>query len=799
MTPTTEKPSVSATPTRSRERPAGILKRLMLGRAMASHRLEHTLLPKTLALPVFSSDPMSSVAYATEEILLVLLLAGAASQHLVMPIAVAIAALMAIVVTSYRQTVHAYPGGGGAYLVSKDNLGVNAGLVAAAALLTDYVLTVAVSATAGVVAVTSALPSLADDKVALALSFVGLIMLANLRGVKEAGILFAAPTYLFIVTVFAMIAVGLFRCASGCPVAPEEEPLGTLAAQAGPVGLFVILHAFSSGSTALTGVEAISDGVPAFRRPQARNAATTLAVMGAIAITMFLGISFLATHIDGITVSEERSVVAQIAHAVFGGGLGFYLVQTFTAGILILAANTAFQDFPRLASILARDRFVPRQFMNRGDRLVFSNGVVGLALLAAGLIYVFDASLTRLIQLYVVGVFTSFTLSQSGMVRHWLKERSKGPEAARGWKRSIGVNAVGAFTTGVVLVVITTTKFLHGAWLVIAAIPVIVLVFRSIRRHYDSVWHQLRQGIVVPGEEGANHVVMVVSELSPATAEAIGYVRALRPTSFRAVTPSLGGARTGIEGMWHEVCRGGPDLEPIDVGEGGVLEAVRAYIRDIPRGERDFVTVVIPEMVRERLPIYLVRRRQAVRLKAGLLRERNVVVADVPVIVDERGEPIGVDARPLIPERVVALVLVSAVHDASIRAVNYARSLGATETRAIYFHLDTEAAMRMQEEWSERRVPIPLDIVEAPFRDLSGPMLEEVRRYSSRRDTICVAVIPEFVVRRWRHFLLHNQNALFVKRLLLYEPRVVLSSVPFVLEHQRHRGVLAGSRSGTER
>jgi len=759
----------------------GLLKRILVGRPMASHQIEHTLLPKVLALPVFSSDALSSVAYATEEILRVMLGATAAAlaYRNVMPIAIAIATLMLIVVVSYRQTVRAYPNGGGAYIVSKENLGTLPGLVAAGALLIDYVLTVSVSVVAGVFALTSAATELLSFRIELAIGFVLLITLANLRGVRESGTLFAFPTYAFIVSIITMIGVGLFRCIGGClsaePIAPAE-----LARVAGPIGLFVILRAFSSGSTALTGVEAISNGVPAFRRPQSKNAADTLALMGTIAITMFLGISFLASRMH-VTVSDERSVVAQIAHAVFGGGLFFYIVQIFTTAILVLAANTSYQDFPRLSAILARDRFLPRQFANRGDRLVFSNGVVVLTALACLLIVVFDADLTRLIQLYVVGVFTSFTLSQTGMVRHWLKEKRKGPIAGRGWRRSILINGVGATATAVVLCVVTYTKFTHGAWIVIAAMPFIVMMFLSIHRHYEAVLQELRRGRVRAGEVGVNHLVLLVRDLDVATAEALGAIRSIRPTEWRVVYPSNVGISAELRDRWRDFSMGAPDLEPLAVPDGDLLAAVRRYVRRVDRRPNDFVNVFVPEVVREGLAAYLIRRRALVRLKAGLLREPNIVVTDVPVFVED-GRLAGVDGRPLIPTRTVALVFVAGVHDGTIRALNYAASLEASETRAVYFDLDPEASQRMQEEWGVRGCQIPLDIVEAPFRDLTGPILDEVRRYTSRPDTLVIVVLPEVVVRKWRHWPLHNQAALFVKRLLLYEPRVILSSAPFALE-----------------
>ena len=475
-----------------------IVKRVLFGRPLASDEAGHQLLPKSLALPVFSSDALSSVAYATEEITIVLIAAGIAALSFVTPISIAIGALLLIVVVSYRQTVRAYPSGGGAYIVSRENLGEMPGLVAGAALMVDYVLTVSVSVVAGVAAISSAVPSVGDHRVLLSIAFVIFITLMNLRGVRESGILFAVPTYAFIVCIYVMLVAGFVTCLGGCPSAARHDaPIETTMTN---VSLFLLLKAFSSGSTALTGVEAISNGVPAFRRPQARNAAQTLAIMDVISVTMFLGISYFARAFEVVPVTEAmvdhgveyKTVVAQIAQTIFGQGAFFYIIQTVTAMILILAANTAYQDFPRLASILARDRYMPRQFMNRGDRLVFSNGIVALAVLASILIWVFDAQVTRLIQLYVLGVFTSFTLSQTGMVRHWLKDRGAN------WRRSAIVNGVGAVATALVLIVVTSTKLLHGAYIVVIAIPVIVLGFKSINRHYGSVAAQLRRSAERP-------------------------------------------------------------------------------------------------------------------------------------------------------------------------------------------------------------------------------------------------------------------------------------------------------------
>ena len=766
-----------ATPSRSS---GGVFKRVLVGRAVASSGLEHTLLPKVLALPVFSSDALSSVAYATEEILLVLLGVSATAAHLAMPVTIAVSTLMVIVILSYRETVKAYPNGGGAYIVSKENLGEMPGLIAASALLVDYMLTVVVSTVAGVVAITTAVPSLSQHRVALSIMFVLLITLANLRGVRESGTIFAIPTYGFILCVFVMAVVGLVKCVGGCPPADHIQSIPGLAATAGTVSLWYLLRAFSSGSTALTGVEAISNGVPAFRRPQAHNAAQTLALMGAISITMFLSISWLATHIPNITVSEQRSVLGQIAHTVFGGGAGFYIMQAFTAAILILAANTAFQDFPRLSSILARDRYMPRQFMNRGDRLVFSNGVIGLGLAACLVIYAFDANLTKLIQMYVVGVFTSFTLSQTGMVRHWRAESRKGTEAARGWRRSLVINVIGAVTTGVVLVVVTLTKFSHGAWLSILVMIAIIPVLRSIHRHYTSVAAQLRRGASTPGVVGENHVVLLVRDLDPAAAEAMGYIRSFRPAHLHIVyPPEVAGVPADLPERWGAFAGEASPLRALDGKD--LLDATRTYVRGIDRGPNDFITVVVPEVVRESLFAYLLRSRELIRLKSGLLREPNVVVTDVPIPVRD-GAMVGVEAKPLIPRRTITLVFIASVNDVTIRAVNYASSLGAAETHAIYFDLDPEAAHKLELKWFDSGMGVPLDIVEAPFRDLTRPMLDEVRRFTAREDTLVNVIIPEFIVHKWRHLFLHNQNALFIKRLFLVEPRAVLTSVPFVLE-----------------
>ena len=766
--------------TTSHAPPTSIIKRFFVGRAFTSQQLEHTLLPKVLALPVFASDALSSVAYATGEILIALTLVTSRPQSYVMQIAIAIALLMAIVVSSYRQTVRAYPGGGGAYIVSKDNLGTLPGLVAAAALLFDYMMTVVVSIVAGVFAIGSAFGWANEHRVLLSMLFVLLVTFANLRGARESGTVFAIPTYGFVASILLLVVLGLARCLGGCPpVGVSSELIPDAATTAAAVGLFAILKAFSQGATALTGVEAISNGVPAFKRPQARNAAATLAIMGTIAVTMFLGISWLATHMYGVVASEQRSVVAQIAIGIFGNSsLGFFVVQFFTAAILILAANTAYQDFPRLASILARDRFMPSQFVNRGDRLVFSNGVIVLGLLSCAMIYAFHADLNTLIHFYVVGVFTSFTLSQTGMVRHWLAEGRKGAGAMRGWRRSIVINIIGAITTAVVLVVVVISKFADGAWLSILIIGLLVPGFYSIHRHYAWVRAQTRRGAERPGELEANHVVLLVRDIDAATAEALGYVRSFRPASLHAVTPGASVPMALAERWPSFAGTGAAELEP--VGAGNLTSAVRAYVRRLHPGPHDVVTIMVPEIVDQGLVRYLVGKNELVRLKAGLLGEPRVVVTDVPVVEDPaRHADV---SKPLVPQKAVTLVFVSSVNDVTVRAINYARTLDATITRAIYFDVDPEQAHHLEEAWFNLGLEVPLDIVEAPFRDLTRPMLNEVRRFSMHPNAVVNVLVPEVIVSHWWQLPLHNQSALFIKRLFLYEDRVLLTSVPFLLE-----------------
>jgi amino acid transporter len=742
-------------------------KRLLIGRPRATREIDDTLLSKTLALPIFSSDPISSVAYASEAAMAVLVAVSLSSLHLVFPISLAVAALLAIVVVSYSQGVRAYASSGGSYVFARENLGTLPALVAGAALLTDYVLTVAVSVAAGVFALTSAVPGLASHQLALALACVAILTVGNLRGVRESGLLFAFPTYGFIVMLYLTLGIGVAKCTVGsCPVAEVPHPI---AAGTGTITLFALLKAFSSGAAALTGVESISNGVTAFRRPQAQNAARTLYVMGAIAITLFVATSWLAVQMHA-RPSETTSVLSQIARGAFPAGspgsAAYYLVQAFTLAILVLAANTSYQGFPRLAALLSHDRFLPSQFVNLGDRLAYSNGILVLAGLATGLLVAFRANVNSLIHLYVIGVFTAFTLAQAGMVRHWFRFREQG------WRWRAAVNALGATTTLVVTVVVVSTKFLDGAWMVTIAIPVLILAFYGVRRHYRAVGRRLRAKAraVLASREVENNVVLYVERLDAATREALWYAQSISKSSFRAIHVPFPGSDPGIGPRFFHWTDGNPRLEILP-SDGEPLDAVLEELWAVPQGESRFVTVVVPELFAKPSLLSAVLHRPTFSLKRGLLREPGVAVTDVPKLGGDDG----------LPQRAEVVVPVSELNAASLRALQYARSLGLRDTRAIYFadeHDDEAEAMRR--DWRQFPTGIPLEVVDAPFRDIGNPLLSYLRGITADPEAVAVVVMPEVVVRGTDR-LLHNQRALYLKRLLLFEPRVILTSVPFQL------------------
>jgi len=670
------------------------VKRLLLGRAMRSDRLGETLLPKRIALPVFASDALSSVAYAPDQLFLTLGVAGLAAYTYSWKIALVVAVVMLVVVTSYRQNVHAYPSGGGDYEVVTVNLGRRPGLAVASALLVDYSLTVSVSVSAAAQYAASTVGFLQGHQVITAVALVTVLTAANLRGVREAGGLFASGTYAFIIVIFGMVAWGFTRwLRDDLPAVASArfELLAEPGYEEGLVGLaggLLLLRAFSSGCAALTGVESISNGVPAFQKPKSRNAATTLLLLGVIAISMMVSITILVQaaglryandlqaqlRLDGErgdllgngalrfpdgTIYVQDPVIGQLAKAVFDNlPLMAAVVTTVTGIVLMLAANTAFNGFPVLASILAQDRFLPRQMHTRGDRLAYSNGIVILALAAVTLIVSFDAELSRLIQLYIVGVFVSFTLSQTGMVRHWtrLLRDETDPAARARFRRIRVINSIGLLMTGLVLVVVVATKFLLGAWIAIAAMLVLYAMMKGIRRHYDRVSAEL--------------------------------------------------------------------------------------------------------------------------------------------VVDE-------DEDMTLPSRTHAIVLVSKIHKPTLRAVSYARAMRPTTLEAVTVNVDTDETRVLQAEWDRRGIPVPLKVLDSPFREVTDPVIDYVRgiRRSSPRDLVTV-LIPEYVVGHWWEHLLHNQSALRLKGRLLFSPGVMVTSVPWQLKssvglEDRPEGIAPGaSRRG---
>ena len=669
---------------------AAEIKRLIIGRALRTEQASHERLSKKTALAVFSSDALSSTAYATEEILLVLAVAAVYGQagafRYVVPISIGIGVLLVIVATSYRQTIHAYPSGGGAYIVAKENLGTNAGLVAGASLLVDYVLTVAVSIAAGVAAITSMMQGtryawLDQHRVLLCLIFISFIAIANLRGVRESGALFAAPTYAFLISFLFMIAYGLYSYYTYGGVAPVPGPEEIKTAEGyslQPLTLFLILGAFSNGCAALTGIEAISNGVPAFKKPEARNAATTLVIMAALLTVMFLGTSVLA-YLYGVHPHASETVISQFARIMFSGPMAwfYYVVQIATALILVLAANTSFADFPRLGSLLARDRFLPRQFATRGDKLVFSNGIVILAIFASVLVIAFGGDTSRLIPLYAVGVFLSFTLSQSGMVRHWLKVRAQSPkrngksrkrpeddihftqstvdreplpdaelEASdqRGstfitdevtdsthWKKSMVINAVGAVATCIVLCVFIATKFIHGAWIVVVVIPLLVFMFRAIHKHYVGVAKQLSTEGLEELRPIKHTVIVPISGIHRGVVAALQYAKAIAPEHVEAVFVDFDEEATAkLREKWE---RWGAGVKLV-VLPSPYRELTRPLLRYIARLERknsnDVVTVLLPEFVPAKWWQHLLHNQSSLMLKGALLFKKGVIVISVP-------------------------------------------------------------------------------------------------------------------------------------------------------------------------
>ncbi len=609
----------------------------LFGRPLPTADAGHQTIGKTVGLAVFASDALSSTAYATQEILIVLAAAGVAAFAYAFPISIAIVILLAIVAISYRQTIHAYPDGGGAYVVARDNLGPLAAQVAGAALLSDYVLTVSVSVSSGAAQLASAFPLLYENRVALAVVLVFFVMLVNLRGVKEAGTVFAVPTYFFLSVMVLMLGTAFFRLAIGRLGVVQNPPpidVGETAA----LGLFVILHAFSNGTTALTGVEAISNGVTAFKEPRGRNAALTLTWMAVILATLFLGITYLAGRIGAIP-SEEETVISQLARTAFGTrGAPYLAVMASTTLILVMAANTAFSGFPRLSALQAGDGFLPRQLTYRGSRLVFSRGIVVLAIASALLIVAFQASVTRLIPLYAIGVFLSFTLSQAGMTLRWRRMGRSLERPPRGWRWKMALNGLGAVLTALVTMAFAVTKFREGAWVVLLVLPAFVLVFLAIRAHYRETAEQLSlKHYGAPPQSGRHRVILPISNVHRGTLEALRYARALSP-DVTAVHVSLDSAEAErLRAKW-DLWGDGVRLVVLDSPYRLLLEPLLDYITSIAdeRQPNETITIVVPQFVPRRSWQNLLHAQTALFLRMALLFRRGIVITNVPYQLAER-------------------------------------------------------------------------------------------------------------------------------------------------------------------
>ena len=770
------------------------MKRVLVGRPLETERLVHERLGKPTALAVFASDNLSSSAYATEEILRVLMYAGLGSIAFarVVPTTIALLAVLAVLLFSYRQTIRAYPQAGGAYLVTRDNFGLLPAQVAGVALLTDYILTVSVSVAAGTAALTSIYEPLFPWRVPICLGFVAIITMGNLRGVRESGRLFALPTYFFLAMMAVLLGTAFFKMFSGSlPEHASQFPIPPTESYAGIALVLLTLRAFASGGAAVTGVEAISNGVPAFRPPEWRNAITTLMWMGTLLGAMFLGLSILAAHMHIVPDPHETVTVnAQIARAVFGnsslGDVLFVMVQIATMLILVLAANTSYADFPRLASFHAGDRFLPRQLTRYGDRLVFSNGIIVLSVFASLLIVVFDASVTALIPLYAIGVFTSFTFSQAGMSkRHWkLREP--------GWRAGLAINGLGALVTGVVAIIIAIVKFkpegqFGGAWMILVAIPVMLFALIRVNRHYEEAGRSLRdperRGPV--GDVPRQRVVIPVGDPGPEDVYAAAYGHRVFPRDLRLV--HFAGAGTSVDDVLQRWGHIREEFE-LRLQRKNIRSEILQLVRELrsAAGEGDLINVVIPESVRHPGARHVLHKLKVQGIKAALVAEANVVVTNVTHHAGyEELEPIShpeESGRAMDGWRHVAVVLVSAVHNATAQSVRYGLSLRADEIHCLHVEVDQKESSQVVRDWEELGMALPLEVLESPYRQIARPIHSWVRQVLDEQPrTFVTLIIPEFVVRKWWHSLLHNKTALTLKGTFLFEPSVVVSSVPYRL------------------
>ena len=760
------------------------VKRVLIGTPLANIQAEHERLTKVKALAVLSSDAISSVAYATEASLGVLVAAGSGNLGVVLPIGIAIVILLAIVALSYRQTIPAYPNGGGSYIVAKDNLGTVPGLIAAASLLIDYVLTVSVSVSSGVQNLASFFTALAPYVVVIDVALVVIVTVVNLRGVRESGSIFAIPTYIFIGSALFLIIVGFFKS-----FALDHHPVighYQYVAATEPLTVFLILKAFASGCSAMTGVEAISNGVPAFKKPEPRNAAITLTWMAVILGTLYLGITLLATsyHVEANIVTGNPTVIAQIAQQVFSGPLFimFPIFQISTLLILTLAANTSYSDFPRLASLLARDNFLPHQFAFRGDRLAFSIGIIFLAILAGLLLVIFKGDTTSLISLYAVGVFMSFTLSQGGMVRHWWRLRAN----HRGWLRSLLINGLGALTTLLVAVVIATTKFLSGAWIVVVLIPLLVFMFLGIYYHYTRVERERTTDIPIHPKDIHHRLIIPVSHLSQISQESVAYARSISSQVTLVHVARDVGRTEELRANWSAMQDSvsmdeGIKLEIIEPAQRSLARILIEYIETVHREHpTDTLTVILPE----NYTLWwrrLLRKPTILWLKIGLYYRPNIVVTNFVGMKRDHTSDVLTPSQKIQHRFIVPIAGLDRV---SKQSLAYARSISSHVTAA-HVAIDMHDAETVQAAWMKQQKNVAKDeethlvIIESPYRSLSRPLLAYIDaiRELHPEETLTV-LLPEFVVSHWWEVPLHNQTASQLKTALLSRPGIVVTNIP---------------------
>jgi amino acid transporter len=769
------------------QKPQGVLgriKRVLIGSPIPTSRAEHERLTKFKALAVLSSDVISSVAYATEAILATLIAAGSASLGLTLPIAIAIVCLLAIVALSYRQTIPAYPNGGGSYIVAKDNLGVLPGLVAAASLMIDYVLTVSVSVAAGVQALATLFPALSPIPVIVTIDvvLVLLIMMVNLRGVRESGSIFAIPTYIFIASALLLIGVGIFKSF----ILQHNPLIGSFAyAQTTePLSIFLILKSFAAGCAALTGTEAISNGIPAFKKPEARNAATTLTWMVIILGTLFIGTTVLATsfHLEAVPTGNP-TVIGQIALKVFTGPLYFMfpVFQLATLFILTLAANTSYADFPRLSSLLARDHFLPHQFAFRGDRLAFSIGIVALAILASLLLVVFKGDTTALINLYAVGVFMSFTLSQGGMVRHWWRLRKEN----KGWQRKLAINGLGALTTLLVALVISSTKFLSGAWIVVILIPSLVFMFLGIHKHYMHVERERTTEIPIRPKDIHHRFIIPVLRLNSATKRSLDYAFSISHEVTAVHVARDQHKADALRAEWEEWQSTLPEhtrarLDIVEPGKRSLVRCLLDYIDDMQQQHSgETLTVMLPEISQTSLLGRLLHNLIILRLKARLFFRPAIVVTNLTY---PSAEPAPAPRPKEMRHRFI--VPIAELDRPSLQSLAYARSISPYVTAA-HVALDEQEVAIVQEKWERLQKHLrpeeetALVVIESPYRSLLRPLLAYIDTMHSMypEDTLTV-ILPEFVVAHWWEIPLHNQTAFQLKTALLRRSGIVVTDIP---------------------